>query len=147
MNWVRDRASCNRCAGQQRSSGGLDLDIGLPPDRPPTLGRGRSSGCRYERINAGPERLAQQRAHHRLGHQSVREAQAAAASVRRAGFGNRGADFLWTEYLDADTQLVVGFGPDPKLLDINDFESVQKAVETCLTPTAGQRRAPVDKPV
>ncbi|MCC7463174.1 MAG: FAD-dependent oxidoreductase [Gammaproteobacteria bacterium] len=40
--------------------------------------------------------------------------------------------FLWTEYLDADTQLAVGFGPDPKLLDINDSEAVQRAVEAYL---------------
>ncbi len=40
--------------------------------------------------------------------------------------------FLWSEYVDADTQLAVGFGPDPKLLDINDSEAVQKAVEAYL---------------
>ncbi|HRC87156.1 MAG TPA: FAD-dependent oxidoreductase, partial [Thermoanaerobaculia bacterium] len=37
--------------------------------------------------------------------------------------------FLWTEYQDAETQLAVGFGPDPELLDINDAASVRKAVE------------------
>lgn len=36
--------------------------------------------------------------------------------------------FLWTEYADADSQIAVGFGPDPALLDVNDTESVQQAV-------------------
>ena len=43
--------------------------------------------------------------------------------------------FLWSEYVDADTQLAVGFGPDPALLDINDAESVRKAV-TAYVPDA-----------
>ncbi|HEY0939883.1 MAG TPA: FAD-dependent oxidoreductase [Steroidobacter sp.] len=36
--------------------------------------------------------------------------------------------FLWSEYVDEDSQIAVGFGPDPKLLDVNDTEAVQKAV-------------------
>lgn len=36
--------------------------------------------------------------------------------------------FLWTEYNDGDSQVVVGFGPSPELLDIHDQEAVQKAV-------------------
>jgi pseudooxynicotine oxidase len=36
--------------------------------------------------------------------------------------------FLWTEYVDGDGQIVVGFGPSPDLLDIHDREAVQKAV-------------------
>jgi monoamine oxidase len=36
---------------------------------------------------------------------------------------------LWTEYVDADSQVAVGFGPDPELLDVNDVAAVQEAVE------------------
>ena len=55
----------------------------------------------------------------------------------RPAFSAQGSEkealtFLWTEYLDADTQLAVGFGPDPKRLDINDSDSVQQAVEAYL---------------
>jgi monoamine oxidase len=38
-------------------------------------------------------------------------------------------NFLWTEYLDADSQIVVAFGPDPKRLDINDIAAVRAAVQ------------------
>lgn len=48
------------------------------------------------------------------------------------GSGKEALTYLWTEYLDADTQLAVGFGPDPGLLDINDSDSVQSAVEAYL---------------
>ena len=37
-------------------------------------------------------------------------------------------NFLWTEYDDPDSQLLVGFGPSPDLLDVNDDEAVQLAL-------------------
>lgn len=37
--------------------------------------------------------------------------------------------FMWTEYADADSQVAVGFGPDPELLDVNDVDAVGKAVQ------------------
>jgi len=37
-------------------------------------------------------------------------------------------NFLWTEYDDAESQLLVGFGASPGLLDINDDDAVLKAV-------------------
>ena len=37
-------------------------------------------------------------------------------------------NFLWTEYDDGDTQLLVGFGPSPQALDIADQRAVLKAV-------------------
>lgn len=40
--------------------------------------------------------------------------------------------FLWTEYIDADSQIAVGFGPSPELLDIHDQEAVQRAVNVYL---------------
>lgn len=41
-------------------------------------------------------------------------------------------NFLWTEYLDADSQIAVGFGPSPELLDINDIDAVTAAVRQFL---------------
>ena len=41
-------------------------------------------------------------------------------------------NFLWTEYLDADSQVAVGFGPDPELLDIHDIDAVRAAVRQFL---------------
>jgi monoamine oxidase len=38
-------------------------------------------------------------------------------------------NFLWSEYVDADSQVLVGFGPDPKRLDINDIAAVRAAVQ------------------
>lgn len=54
---------------------------------------------------------------------------------RQPVFSAQGPDktpltFLWTEYADADSQIAVGFGPDPALLDVNDTDAVQKAVNT-----------------
>jgi pseudooxynicotine dehydrogenase len=37
-------------------------------------------------------------------------------------------NFLWTEYDDRGSQLLVGFGPSPKLLDIADERAVREAV-------------------
>ena len=37
-------------------------------------------------------------------------------------------NFLWTEYDDRRSQLLVGFGPSPKLLDIADERAVREAV-------------------
>jgi monoamine oxidase len=37
-------------------------------------------------------------------------------------------NFLWTEYNDEDSQILVGFGIDPKSLDVNDDEAVQSAI-------------------
>jgi len=37
-------------------------------------------------------------------------------------------NFLWTEYDDPDSQLLVGFGTSPSVLDINDGDAVRKAV-------------------
>lgn len=37
-------------------------------------------------------------------------------------------NFLWTEYDDADSQLLVGFGASPDTLDINDDDAVRDAV-------------------
>jgi monoamine oxidase len=52
---------------------------------------------------------------------------------RRPAFMAQGPErspltFLWTEYADEDSQIAVGFGPDPKLLDINDIDAVRAAV-------------------
>lgn len=47
-------------------------------------------------------------------------------------FGNGTQDmplnFVWTEYDDADSQLLVGFGASPKLLDITDRAAIEKAI-------------------
>jgi monoamine oxidase len=37
-------------------------------------------------------------------------------------------NFLWTEYDDRDSQLLVGFGPSPRLLEIADDRAVLRAV-------------------
>lgn len=37
-------------------------------------------------------------------------------------------NFYWTEYDDADSQMMVGFNASPDLLDVNDDEEIQKAV-------------------
>jgi monoamine oxidase len=37
-------------------------------------------------------------------------------------------NFLWTEYDDRGSQLLVGFGPSPQLLDIADERAVREAV-------------------
>ena len=37
-------------------------------------------------------------------------------------------NFLWTEYDDRDSQLLVGFGASPQTLDIGDEQAVQRAV-------------------
>lgn len=56
---------------------------------------------------------------------------------RRPVFAAQGPErtpltFLWTEYADADSQVAVGFGPSPELLDIHDHEAVQRAVNVYL---------------
>ncbi len=40
--------------------------------------------------------------------------------------------FLWTEYDDPDSQLLVGFGASPQLLDINDDDAISDAVHRYL---------------
>ncbi len=40
--------------------------------------------------------------------------------------------FLWTEYDDPDSQLLVGFGASPQLLDINDDDAIRDAVQRYL---------------
>jgi monoamine oxidase len=41
-------------------------------------------------------------------------------------------NFLWTEYDDPDSQLLVGFGSSPETLDINDDDAVLEAVRDYL---------------
>lgn len=41
-------------------------------------------------------------------------------------------NFLWTEYDDGDSQILVGFGASPKLLDINSEAAVAAAVKNYL---------------
>lgn len=45
-------------------------------------------------------------------------------------------NFLWSEYVDADSQVLVGFGADPRRLDINDIAAVRAAVQH-FVPDAG----------
>ncbi|MFK7958444.1 MAG: flavin monoamine oxidase family protein [Lysobacterales bacterium] len=40
--------------------------------------------------------------------------------------------FLWTEYDDPDSQIMVGFGASPDLLDVNDDDAVAAAVQQYL---------------
>ena len=40
--------------------------------------------------------------------------------------------FLWTEYVDEASQIAVGFGPSPELLDIHDPDAIQEAVSRYL---------------
>ena len=51
-------------------------------------------------------------------------------------FGNGPQDlplnFVWTEYDDPGSQLLVGFGASPKLLDIADRDAVEKAIRAYL---------------
>jgi pseudooxynicotine oxidase len=41
-------------------------------------------------------------------------------------------NFLWTEYDDADGQLLVGFGPSPRTLDTSNLAAVERAVRDYL---------------
>ena len=41
-------------------------------------------------------------------------------------------NFLWTEYVDEDSQILVGFGTSDTLLNINSEEAVQSAIRIFL---------------
>jgi len=41
-------------------------------------------------------------------------------------------NFLWTEYVDDDSQILVGFGTSDKLLDINSEAAVRRAIKSFL---------------